>query len=125
MDWTDRAKRRMADLDMTQTNLAERLGVSRAAAGHYLTGLRKPNPQQLVQISEILEISLDELLIGQTTLNKDRMTAAIEALEVALAVSKKTLPPSRKAGLINYLYIQQEKGVRLEDLSITDLLEVV
>ena len=47
---------------LTQKNIANQLGISERAYQHYEAGTREPNIETLLQLSIILNISLDELL---------------------------------------------------------------
>ena len=47
---------------MTQKELALKLGVSLNNVGHWEKGRTEPNIETLIKISEIFDISLDELL---------------------------------------------------------------
>lgn len=62
--WIDRARYRMAALGLSQEYLAEALGCSRGAVGHYLAGRRNPTLQQLETIAEVLALSPAWLLFG-------------------------------------------------------------
>ena len=50
---------------MTQETLAEKLNVSRQAVSKWESGLTEPDIQTLIQLSEIFEVSLDELIKGE------------------------------------------------------------
>lgn len=61
--WMDRARRRMHELGIRQDDLIRPLGVkTRGAVGHYLSGRRKPDPDQVVALARWLRMSTDELL---------------------------------------------------------------
>ena len=47
---------------MTQTELAEKCGVTQQAISQYESGAREPDLDTLKKLSSILECSLDELL---------------------------------------------------------------
>lgn len=49
-NWTDLVKARMRELKITQENLAERIGVTQGAVGHWLRGGREPKLRVLNQI---------------------------------------------------------------------------
>ncbi|TDF82488.1 S24 family peptidase [Pseudomonas sp. H9] len=49
-NWTDLVKTRMRELKITQENLAERIGVTQGAVGHWLRGEREPKLRVLNQI---------------------------------------------------------------------------
>ncbi|MFR2406428.1 MAG: helix-turn-helix domain-containing protein, partial [Eubacterium callanderi] len=49
----------------SQETLAERMGVSRQAVSKWESGLSNPDINNLVFLSEIFEVSLDELIKGE------------------------------------------------------------
>jgi len=48
--------------NMTQAQLAERLGVGRTTVGEYEAGRNEPDVETLIRIADIFDITLDELL---------------------------------------------------------------
>lgn len=48
-----------------QAELARRLGISPSAVGMYEQGRREPSADMLVQLSRVLEVSVDYLLTGK------------------------------------------------------------
>lgn len=58
-------KARRKQLDITQKELADKLYVTRQAVSRWENNLGYPNLDVLIRISEILELSLDELLKGK------------------------------------------------------------
>jgi len=67
MKWFDRAKKIMKDKGITQDDLIVYLGVkTRGAVGHYLTGRREPNAEQLAVLAKKLDCSLDWLVTGNS-----------------------------------------------------------
>ena len=64
--WYDRAKARMAELEIRQDDLLKVFGVTtRGAVGHYLSGRRDPPTDALVRLADRLNLSLDTLLRGE------------------------------------------------------------
>jgi SOS-response transcriptional repressor LexA len=64
--WYERAKARMEELGLKQRDLIDVFGVeTRGAVGHYLSGRRKPKPDQLAALAAKLEWSLDRLMYGR------------------------------------------------------------
>ena len=62
MNIGEQIKARRTELNITQQDLADRLNVSRSAISNWETDKNYPDLQIIVQISEALQISLDELL---------------------------------------------------------------
>ena len=53
------------DQDMTQVQLAERLGLAQQTLAHYEVGRARIAADLLPVLAETLELSLDEMLIGE------------------------------------------------------------
>lgn len=70
-DWWKRAAELLREEkrinDMTHEDLAEKLKVSRAAIGHYLSGRREPSIETIIKLCEIFNVSADYLLMGRQT----------------------------------------------------------
>lgn len=50
------------DREMTQTQLAEKIGVTQAAVNYYISEKRTPTLELCVKIADVLGMSLDELV---------------------------------------------------------------
>ena len=70
MNIGEQIKARRTELNITQQDLADRLNVSRSAISNWETDKNYPDLQIIVQISEALQISLDELLKGDADVVK-------------------------------------------------------
>jgi len=55
----------MDERDITQQDIADALGVTRGAVGHWLCGRREPTLSQFVELSEALDVSAGWLLAGE------------------------------------------------------------
>ena len=64
MDIGKRIRSRRMEMNMTQDELAEKLLVSRPAVSNWETGKNYPDLQIIVMLSEVLDVSLDDLLKG-------------------------------------------------------------
>ena len=70
MDWAlaaavgDRIRQLRESKKWKQSDLATRVGVSRAAIGYYETGTRTPPYATLIRIAEVFGVSTDYLLRG-------------------------------------------------------------
>lgn len=53
--------------DMTQAELAAKLGISSSAVGMYEQGRRKPDSEMLKSISKVFDVSVDYLLGNNTS----------------------------------------------------------
>ncbi len=56
------------DRGLTQKQIANKLGISMRAYQHYEAGTREPNIETLIQLSSILNVSLDDLLCREDVL---------------------------------------------------------
>lgn len=56
--------------DMTQQQIADKLGVTRAAYSHFENGRNEPDSETIVKLAKIFEVSTDYLL-GHTDSQKD------------------------------------------------------
>ncbi|MFV8926270.1 S24 family peptidase [Serratia fonticola] len=57
LKWNDLAKARMKEVSITQEKLAEELGMTQGAIGHYLNGRREPRIETIAEIMRILGLS--------------------------------------------------------------------
>lgn len=62
----EQIKQRRTELQMTQTDLADKLHVSRSAISNWEIGRNYPDMQIIVELSDLLNISLYTLLKGDT-----------------------------------------------------------
>lgn len=60
--WRDLAKARMKDISMTQERLAEAMGKTQGAIGHWLNGRRDPSIEEIAAMMKI--IGLKELILN-------------------------------------------------------------
>jgi transcriptional regulator with XRE-family HTH domain len=83
----------MLVLGLTQDDLRKPLKVkTRGAVGHYLSGRRDPNPEQLIAMAGCLKVSLDELLMGSQhapgEIDAAKSTASIDESLLALCLQE-------------------------------------
>lgn len=64
-------RERRLELNMTQDMLAKELNVSRSAVANWEIGRNYPDIQMIVQLSNVLELSLDTLLKEESTIVKE------------------------------------------------------
>lgn len=76
MSLSEKIKIRRIEYDLSQPELARRVGVSQAAIGYYEKGHKVPSVPTLIKIADALNVSLDWLvgrephLIREEDLNK-------------------------------------------------------
>ena len=61
-----RLKAARAAKDLSQQELAERLHVSRQSISKWELGTAKPDLDNMIRLSELFGVSLDELVLGKT-----------------------------------------------------------
>lgn len=59
----------LKEVGMTQKELAEETGLAESAISNYINKRRMPNVRALINISEALDISLDELMFFGDTID--------------------------------------------------------
>ena len=101
-NWTERARRRMIDLDLVQSDLRQPLQVkSRSAVGHYLSGRRQLTPTQLWALAHTLRCSLDWLFTGIGPISVERDEPPGEPLtpdeQTLLERYRQMAPPEKTA----------------------------
>lgn len=52
----------MAEKDLSNTWLSDKLGVSQATVSKWMTNFSQPNLETLIKISKILEVDVNELI---------------------------------------------------------------
>ncbi len=91
----ERLKNERVLQNLTQEDMANKLGITRQAYGNYETGKRDVDSQTLVKLSNILDVSVDYLLdlsTSKTQLNNNDAvqqaikTWTIKELELAVIV---------------------------------------
>lgn len=98
--WIDRAKQRMKILGLKQKDLIRPLKVdTRGAVGHYLTGRRKPDLDQVMALADVLECQVGWLLAGENP-QGDRQDAFTPA-EIFEAIGRAT--PKQIDGILDLL----------------------
>ena len=66
---------------MTQEQLSESCSLSTGYIGHLERGTRAPSLETLVKISQILRVSLDDLVFGKTEINNNMIKILALTLE--------------------------------------------
>ena len=66
---------------MTQEQLSESCSLSTGYIGHLERGTRSPSLEPLVKISQILRVSLDDLVFGKTEINNNMIKILALTLE--------------------------------------------
>lgn len=78
MEFSERLKKLRKQAQLTQVDVAEKLGISQPAYASWERGVKKPTQGNLVKIAQILNVSVD-YLVGNSE-NKDDDLDNIELL---------------------------------------------
>lgn len=70
MEFSDQIKNLRKQTGLTQDQFAEKLHVTRQAISNWENNRNLPDLEMLIQISQTFDISLDELILGDTQMNK-------------------------------------------------------
>ncbi len=81
MQWFERAKRLSKSRGITYKNIAEVLGITEAAVGHYMNGRREPTLNDFVKIAELLGETMESLYSGQKAISQ-KITEQFESLSI-------------------------------------------
>ena len=74
--WVERIKSRMQELDLTHEDLAAKLGITRGAVTHYLTGRRVPPLRQFQKLAVVLKTDPAWLQFGTTSTVQQKGSAS-------------------------------------------------
>ena len=93
MEFSERLKNLRKQAHLTQTEVAEKLGISQQAYASWERGIKKPTQDNLVKIAQILNVSID-YLIG----NSDESVKAdeLENVELIFRMNSKGLTDEEK-----------------------------
>ncbi len=103
LTWHDRIRARLAELELTQTNLAKKINSTPSRIGNYIQGTREPSFSMLVAIASALSVTTDWILYGEGT-----PTIPIRKI---LANNLKVLMNSHQNGIISQNKLSQISGV--------------
>ncbi|PHM68146.1 helix-turn-helix domain-containing protein [Xenorhabdus kozodoii] len=106
MNWFDIAKDRMKVDGITYDKLAEHLGITRGAIGHWLNGRREPSIKEIAMI-------LDFLGIKQVVLNSDGTISTLgEQASHAVNIEPNTLTKEQEELLSLFDSLPSEEAER-------------
>lgn len=72
------------ELNMSQAELAEKLGVSQQTISKYERGTREPDNETLAKLAEIFDCSIDYLL-GRSNIRNGSISAALNKVHAAVS----------------------------------------
>lgn len=62
----DRIKQRMKELNLKQIDIVEKSGISKPAMSNYMNAIRIPDTETILKLSNILDTSIEWILIGES-----------------------------------------------------------
>ncbi len=76
---------------MSQEILAEKLGVARQTVSNWETGETSPNPEQLKLLSQLFQVSIDELLDNQSFIKSSTSSDNSDLRKIGFEYKSKTM----------------------------------
>ena len=92
MEFSERLKDLRKQAELTQVDVAEKLGISQPAYASWERGVKKPTQDNLVKIAQIFNVSVD-YLVG----NSDEKTDELDNIELLFRMNSKGLTEAEKA----------------------------
>ncbi len=74
MKVSNQIKKYRKNAEMTQTELAEKLYTTRQTVSKWEQGTIEPNIDMLIQLAQLFDITVDELVTGEQSINKSSQT---------------------------------------------------
>lgn len=91
MEFSERLKKLRKQTQLTQVDVAEKLGISQPAYASWERGVKKPTQENLVKIAQILNVSVD-YLVG----NSEEAEGDLENIELLFRMNSKELTDEEK-----------------------------
>lgn len=91
MEFSERLKNLRNQAQLTQVDVAEKLGISQPAYASWERGIKKPTQENLVKIAQILNVSVD-YLVG----NLDSTEDELDNIELLFRMNSKGLTDEEK-----------------------------
>ena len=91
MEFSERLKNLRKQAQLTQVDVAEKLGISQPAYASWESGVKKPTQENLVKIAQILNVSVD-YLVG----NSDNTEDELDNIELLFRMNSKGLTEEEK-----------------------------
>lgn len=92
MDFSERLKELRKKANLTQVEVAEKLGISQPAYASWERGVKKPTQENLVRIAQVLNASVD-YLVG----NSEDKSDELDNIELLFRMNSKGLTDEEKA----------------------------
>ena len=91
MEFSERLKELRKKANFTQVEVAEKLGISQPAYASWERGVKKPTQENLVKISQVLNVSVD-YLVG----NSEEKSDELDNIELLFRMNSKGLTEKEK-----------------------------
>ncbi len=91
MEFSERLKKLRKQTQLTQVDVAEKLGISQPAYASWERGVKKPTQENLVKIAQILNVSVD-YLVG----NSEETEGDLENIELLFRMNSMGLTDEEK-----------------------------
>lgn len=91
MEFSERLKKLRKEAGLTQVDVANKLGISQQAYASWERGVKKPTQDNLVKISQVLNVSVD-YLVG----NSEEKSDDLENIELLFRMNSKGLTNEEK-----------------------------
>lgn len=91
MDFSERLKELRKKANLTQVEVAEKLGISQPAYASWERGVKKPTQENLVRIAQVLNASVD-YLVG----NSEEKSDELDNIELLFRMNSKGLTDEEK-----------------------------
>lgn len=88
--------------ELSQTDVAQILNITRQAYNHYETGQRQPPQEVLVKLADLFKVSLDYLL-GREDNPTQSTDQQLEGIDFALYGEIKDLTEEEKQDILNFV----------------------
>lgn len=114
----NRIKELRQTLNLTQKELAEKVGFNQTAIGKYERNELEPNLETLKKLSAIFECSIDYLVgysddFGNVTVQQKSPTNALTPAEQELLNNFRSLPPPEQVQANEYVrFLSERRGIK-------------
>ena len=108
MEFSERLKNLRKKAHLTQTDVAEKLGISQQAYASWERGVKKPTQDNLVKIAQVLNASVD-YLVG----NSEEKSDGLDNIELLFRMNSKGLTDEEKKIFKNELieFMKERKKI--------------
>lgn len=84
---SNRIVNRIKELGMKQKDICEKAGIAKSAMSNYMNGNRVPDTETILKLSNILEISIEWILTGESS-NVNKVELSMNEIELLSSFNK-------------------------------------